>query len=38
VPIVALLYPGEIVPAVATEPHDRPVTAVLTPDGLREVG
>lgn len=38
VPIVALLYAGEMVPAVPTEPHDRPVTAVLTPDGLRAVG
>jgi len=34
VPVIALLYPGEVVPAVPTQPHDRPVTAVLTPDGL----
>jgi 5-formyltetrahydrofolate cyclo-ligase len=34
VPVIALLYPGEMVPAVPTQPHDRPVTAVLTPDGL----
>jgi 5-formyltetrahydrofolate cyclo-ligase len=38
VPIVALLYSGELVPAVPTQPHDRSVTAVLTPDGLRPVG
>jgi 5-formyltetrahydrofolate cyclo-ligase len=34
VPVIALLYADELVPAVPTEPHDRPVTAVLTPDGL----
>lgn len=34
VPVIALLYPGEVVPVVPTEPHDQPVTAVLTPDGL----
>jgi 5-formyltetrahydrofolate cyclo-ligase len=34
VPVIALLYAGEIVPAVPTEPHDHPVTAALTPDGL----
>jgi 5-formyltetrahydrofolate cyclo-ligase len=38
VAVVALLYPGEVVPAVPMQPHDRPVTAVLTPDGLVEVG
>lgn len=34
VPVIALLYPGEVVPVVPAEPHDRPVTAALTPDGL----
>jgi 5-formyltetrahydrofolate cyclo-ligase len=34
VPVIALLYPGELVPRVPAEPHDRPVTAALTPDGL----
>ncbi|MBX6750275.1 MAG: 5-formyltetrahydrofolate cyclo-ligase [Micromonosporaceae bacterium] len=34
VPVIALLYEDELVPAVPTEPHDRPVTAALTPDGL----
>ena len=35
-PVVALLYSGEVVPAVPVEPHDRPVTAALTPEGLVE--
>jgi 5-formyltetrahydrofolate cyclo-ligase len=34
VPVIALLYAGEILPEVPTEPHDRPVTAALTPEGL----
>lgn len=34
VPIIALLFAGEVLPAVPTEPHDHPVTAALTPDGL----
>lgn len=34
VPVVALLYPDEILPALPREPHDRPVTAALTPAGL----
>jgi 5-formyltetrahydrofolate cyclo-ligase len=34
VPVIALLYAGEVVPAVPTEPHDHVVTAALTPDGL----
>ncbi len=33
-PIIALLYRGEIVPALPVEDHDRRVTAALTPDGL----
>jgi 5-formyltetrahydrofolate cyclo-ligase len=36
--VIALLYAGELVPAVPAEPHDRPVTAVLTPDGLVTLG
>lgn len=36
VPIIALLYPDEVLPEVPTQPHDRPVTAALTPDGLVE--
>lgn len=34
-PIVALLYDGELCDDVPTEPHDRRVTAVLMPSGLR---
>jgi 5-formyltetrahydrofolate cyclo-ligase len=34
VPVIALLYADELIPAVPTEPHDRPVTGVLTPDGF----
>jgi 5-formyltetrahydrofolate cyclo-ligase len=35
-PVVALLYEGEVRgEALPTEPHDRPVTAVLTPSGVR---
>lgn len=32
-----LLYDDEVLPAVPTEPHDRPVTAVATPGGLVRV-
>jgi 5-formyltetrahydrofolate cyclo-ligase len=32
---VALLYDGEVLPAVPAEPHDRPVTAAALPTGLR---
>lgn len=35
--IIAVLYPGDLVDEVPAEPHDRPVDAVLTPDGLRTV-
>jgi 5-formyltetrahydrofolate cyclo-ligase len=38
VPIVALLYPGELVAVVPRQAHDRPVTAVITPEGLVEIG
>jgi 5-formyltetrahydrofolate cyclo-ligase len=34
VPVVALLYDGELLPAVPAEPHDRRVGAVVTPTGL----
>jgi 5-formyltetrahydrofolate cyclo-ligase len=37
VPIVALLYPGELVEQLPAEQHDRPVTAVLTPAGVTSV-
>lgn len=33
VPVVALLYAGELLDSVPSEPHDRRVTAVVTPDG-----
>lgn len=37
-PVVALLYEGELSEApLPAEPHDRPVTAVLTPSGVRPV-
>jgi 5-formyltetrahydrofolate cyclo-ligase len=32
--VIALLYPAELVAELPAEPHDRPVDAVLTPDGL----
>ena len=38
VPVIALLYSGELVPLLPAEPHDRPVTAALTPAGLVHVG
>jgi 5-formyltetrahydrofolate cyclo-ligase len=34
VPVVAVLYDGELIDALPHEPHDRPVSAVLTPSGL----
>ncbi len=37
VPVIALLYPGELVSVLPAEPHDRPVTAVLTPAGLQRL-
>jgi 5-formyltetrahydrofolate cyclo-ligase len=33
VPILALLYPSELIEAVPAEAHDHPVTGVLLPDG-----
>ncbi|WP_461012348.1 5-formyltetrahydrofolate cyclo-ligase [Streptomyces capparidis] len=35
VPLVVLLHRGEIVPRVPAEPHDRRVTAAVTPEGVR---
>ena len=38
VPVVALLHDGELVDTVPAEPHDRPVTAVITPSlGFRQL-
>lgn len=34
-PVCALLHEGELVDEVPTEPHDRPVTAVALPSGIR---
>jgi 5-formyltetrahydrofolate cyclo-ligase len=34
VPVVVLLYPDEVLPALPHEPHDRSVTGALTPAGL----
>jgi len=35
--VVALLYDGELVDELPAEPHDRRVTAVLTPSGMTKV-
>ncbi len=32
--VVALLYDGELLPSVPSEPHDRPVTLAVTPSGV----
>jgi 5-formyltetrahydrofolate cyclo-ligase len=41
-PVVVLLHPGELVdpagPALPHQPHDQPVDAVLTADGLTDLG
>ena len=37
-PVVALLYDGELLPGVPAEAHDRRVTAVVTPSGVRQLG
>ena len=37
-PVIALLYDGELLPDVPTAPHDRRVTAVITPSGAHRVG
>jgi 5-formyltetrahydrofolate cyclo-ligase len=33
-PVITLLYDGELLDAVPTAPHDRPVSGVATPSGL----
>jgi 5-formyltetrahydrofolate cyclo-ligase len=38
VPVIALLYDGELVPELPHEPWDVPVTAVVTPDGWTALG
>ncbi len=37
-PVVALLYDGELLADVPAAPHDRRVTAVITPSGAHRVG
>jgi 5-formyltetrahydrofolate cyclo-ligase len=37
-PVVALLYDGELLPAVPAEAHDRRVSTVVTPSGARRLG
>ena len=37
-PVVAVLYETELLSSVPAQPHDRPVTAVLTPSGLTRLG
>ena len=32
-PVLAVVFEDELVAAVPTEPHDRPVSGVLTPEG-----
>jgi 5-formyltetrahydrofolate cyclo-ligase len=34
-PVVALLYDGELLPEVPTDPHDRKVTVAVTPSEIR---
>ncbi len=36
--LAVLLYDEELLPAVPAEPHDRPVHAAVTPDGVRRFG
>ena len=39
VPLAVLLYDGELVDDVPSEPHDRPVTLVVLPSGaVRQLG
>ena len=38
VPAIVLLYPAEVVEALPVEPHDAPVDAALTPEGLVRLG
>ncbi|MGH3743069.1 MAG: 5-formyltetrahydrofolate cyclo-ligase, partial [Micromonosporaceae bacterium] len=38
-PVIALLYDDELIRQLPTQPHDRRVTAVITPSaGRRDVG
>ena len=37
-PVVALLYDGELLPAVPAQAHDRPITVVVTPSGVTRPG
>jgi 5-formyltetrahydrofolate cyclo-ligase len=37
VPRIALLFDGELVAELPREPWDEPVTAVITPSGLRNL-
>jgi 5-formyltetrahydrofolate cyclo-ligase len=37
-PLVVLLYDGEVLSRVPAEPHDRPVTAAVTPSGVHRFG
>ncbi|MER7046112.1 5-formyltetrahydrofolate cyclo-ligase [Streptomyces jumonjinensis] len=37
-PLVVLLYAHEVIARVPEEPHDRPVHAVVTPEGVRRFG
>lgn len=38
VPVIALLYAGELVDELTAEPHDRPVTHAALPDALLPLG
>lgn len=38
VPLIAVVYDDELVDALPADPHDRPVTHVLTPARLTELG
>ncbi|WP_326549530.1 5-formyltetrahydrofolate cyclo-ligase [Micromonospora sp. NBC_01813] len=38
VAVVALVHDGEVLPDLPAQPHDRPVSAVVTPAGLRWLG
>lgn len=38
VPVVVLLFDDELLETVPTEPHDRPVTAVVTPERVLRFG
>lgn len=38
IPVLALLYPGELLASLPREPHDRPVTHAVLPSGVVELG